>query len=109
MTNIPTIPEGKELIWSEATYKEPIEGIPFSNTGITLGRAKYVDAKDAEKEKELLDEETERTVKRYFKKIAKDVKETRNELIDKLRIEFDEKYKAHIQELKDEILKLKNK
>jgi len=36
MNTIPEVPKGKELIWAEAVYKEPIEGVPFSNAGMSL-------------------------------------------------------------------------
>jgi len=100
-----TIPEGKEQVYVEAVYKEPIEGIPFSNVGLTVGVSKYIDEGTVEKE---LDSIIQRLVKEYFGKLATEIKSTRNTLIDQVRVELDEKYKGYIKELKEEIIKLKN-
>lgn len=115
-----TIPEGKEQIYVEATYKEPIEGVPFSNIGLTVAVSKYIEQGTIEEE---LDKQIQRLVKEYFDKLsnemkakADDIKETRNELIDKLRVELAEQYdeklkkaKEIILEQREEIKLLKNK
>ena len=106
--NIPTIPEGKALVWVEAVYKEPIEGIPFSNEGMTIGMAVYVDKDNREQLRTELDTEIKVMTKEYFDKLATEIKSTRNTLIDQVRVELDEKYKGYIKELKEEIIKLKN-
>lgn len=107
------IPEGKEQIYVEAVYKEPIEGIPFSNVGLTVGVSKYIDQGEIEKE---LDKQIQRLVKEYFDKLSAQIKESRNSLIDQLRVdlanEYDEKLKKAkeiILEQREEIKLLKEK
>ncbi len=95
------IPEGKEQIYVEAVYKEPIEGIPFSNVGLTVGVSKYIDQGEIEKE---LDGQIQRLVKEYFDKLASEVKSTRNEMMDKLRVELDKEYADKLKEAKRIIL-----
>ncbi len=105
-----TIPEGKEMIWSEATYKEPIEGIPYSNVGLTVGRAIYIPEGMKGQEK-LLDEAVDRLAKEKFAKLKEDILTTRNEMLDEIRVELEKKYGKTIEDLQEEIkiLKLKNK
>ena len=99
-----TIPEGKELVWAEAVYKEPIEGIPFSNTGLTVGVSKYVDIGEAQG---ALDSAVQRLVEEYFKKLSEQIKSTRNELVDKIRAEVSEEKDGIIEKAKEEYLKLR--
>ena len=103
-----TIPEGKQQIYAEALYKEPIDGVPFSNAGFTVAITKNVFEGDKNAEA-VLQEQVERLCKWYFEKLKKDVLETRNEMIDKIRVELDAKYKDYIKQLKDERDKLKKK
>jgi hypothetical protein len=100
-----TIPEDKALIWAEGMYKEQIEGIPFSNNGMTIGVAKYVSAENKEEQEELLDNAIERTTKRYFKKLEREILNTRNDMIDKIRIQLADKYDQTGKQLKAGILK----
>lgn len=100
------IPENKQQIYVEATYKEPIEGVPFSNTGLTVGLTKNIYEGKGLIEKEI-DSQIDRLCEDYFTKLKAKVLETRNDMIDQLRVEMDEKYTEHIQKLKDEIIKLK--
>ena len=98
------IPEGKEMIWAEGIYKEPIEGIPFSNVGLTLGRARYVEEGDIETAEKMLDDEIERATKRYFDKLASEIKKSRNTLIDQLRVDLDKEYGEKLKKAKEIIL-----
>jgi len=98
-----TIPEGKELIWTEAVYKEPIEGIPFSNVGITMGISKYIEENDRA---DVLGETVEKLVKKYFDKLSKEIRSTRNDLIDKVRKEVAEEYGEKFEKAKSEVLRL---
>ena len=107
-----TIPEGKEQIYVEATYKEPIEGVPFSNIGLTVGVSKYIEqGTEAEKLTEELDKQIQRLVKEYFDKLSEDmkvkadtIKETRNELVDKLRVDIANEYDERLKKAKEIIL-----
>jgi transcription termination factor NusB len=98
-----TIPEGKEMIWTEAVYKEPIEGVPFSNVGLTVGVSKYIE--DDQRE-EVLEEQIDKLVKTYFDKLSKNVKNTRNELMDNLRKEISEEYEDRLEQAKQEVIRL---
>jgi hypothetical protein len=102
------IPEGKEQIYVEATYKEPIEGVPFSNIGLTVAVSKYIEQGTEAKE---LDKQIQRLVKEYFDKLAEEmkgkadsIKETRNELVDKLRVEIADQYDEKLKKAKEIIL-----
>jgi len=95
------IPEGKEQIYVEAVYKEPIEGIPFSNVGLTVGVSKYIDQGEIEKE---LDGQIQRLVKEYFDKLASEIKKSRNTLIDQLRVDLDKEYGEKLKKAKEIIL-----
>jgi len=99
------IPEGKEMIWAEAVYKEPIEGIPFSNTGLTVGVSKYIDIGE---EANALDKLTQRLVKEYFDKLADSIKSTRNEMMDKIRAEVSVEKDEIIEKCKKEIFRLRD-
>ena len=100
------IPEGKQQIYVEATYKEPIEGVPFSNVGITVGVSKYIDDKPGEIEK-IIAENTQKAVERYTAKLQEAMLKGRNEVVDNLRVELDKKYAENIKALKDEVIKLR--
>lgn len=95
------IPEGKEQVYVEAVYKEPIEGIPFSNVGLTVGVSKYIDEGKVEEE---LDRQTQRLVKEYFDKLASEIKKSRNTLIDQLRVDLDKEYGEKLKKAKEIIL-----
>ena len=95
------IPEGKEQIYVEAVYKEPIEGIPFSNVGLTVGVSKYITEGEIEKE---LDGQIQRLVKEYFDKLANEIKKSRNTLIDQLRVDLDKEYGEKLKKAKEIIL-----
>ena len=95
------IPEGKEQIYVEAVYKEPIEGIPFSNVGLTVGVSKYINEGEVEKE---LDGQIQRLVREYFDKLASEIKKSRNTLIDQLRVDLDKEYSDKLAKAKEIIL-----
>lgn len=99
-----TIPEGKIQIYTEAVYKEPIEGIPFSNTGLTVGVSKYIDENQLTNE---LDELVQRLVKEYFGKLSREIRSTRNDLIDKVRVELSAEYDEKLAKAKEMILELR--
>jgi hypothetical protein len=99
-----TIPEGKEQIYVEAVYKEPIEGIPFSNLGLTVGISKYINEGEVAEE---LDKTIQRLVKEYFDRLATEIKDTRNDLIDKVRVEIAGEYDAKLDLAKDMIKELR--
>lgn len=99
-----TIPEGKEQIYVEALYKEPIDGIPFSNAGLTVGVSKYI---KEDTENEVLDEQIQRLTKEYFSKLSSEIKSTRNDMIDTLRVELSKEYDGKLQLAKEEIIKLR--
>ena len=99
-----TIPEGKEMIWTEAVYKEPIEGVPFSNVGLTVGVSKYI---EESQRAEILEEQINKLVKTYFDKLAKNVRNTRNELMDKLRKDISEEYESRLEKAKEIVIELK--
>jgi len=99
-----TIPEGKELLWAEAVYKEPIQGIPFSNVGLTVGISKYIEEGKSDSE---LDTLVQRMVKEYFKKLSEEVKSTRNDMIDNIRIEVSKEKDGIIEKAKEEYIKLR--
>ena len=107
------IPEGKQQIFIEAMYKEPIEGIPFSNTGITVAVSKYIpegeDALHTELDKLVtkLGEEYSAKLKKEMKKMRDAILSQRGEELDAIRVELDKKYKGYIEELRAEIIKLK--
>jgi len=103
------IPEGKEQIYVEALYKEPIEGVPFSNIGLTVAVSKYIEQGTEDKE---LDKQIQRLAKEYFDKLAKemrakadDIKETRNQLADKIRVDISKEYDKKLKKAKEIILK----
>jgi len=103
-----TIPEGKEQIYVEATYKEPIEGVPFSNVGLTVAISKYIEQGMEAKE---IDKQIQRLTEEYFNKLKEDIrekadsiKETRNESIDKLRVELSQEYDEKLKRAKEIIL-----
>ena len=95
------IPEGKEQIWTEAVYKEPIEGIPYSNVGLTVGVAKYIEQGS---EREEIEKTIQRLTEEYFVKLAEDIRSTRNELMDKLRVEIAQEYDEKLAKAKKIIL-----
>ena len=95
------IPEGKEQIYVEAVYKEPIEGIPFSNVGLTVGVGKYINHGELETE---LDGQIQRLVKEYFDKLASEIKKSRNTLIDQLKVDLDKQYSDKLAKAKEIIL-----
>jgi vancomycin permeability regulator SanA len=97
-----TIPEGKEQIWTEAVYKEPIEGIPYSNVGLTVGVSKYIEQGS---EREEIEKVIQTLVEQYFVKLAEDIRSIRNELMDKLRVEIAEEYDEKLAKAKELILK----
>ena len=99
-----TIPEGKEQIYIEAVYKEPIDGIPFSNVGLTVGVSKYINEGELQSS---IDEQIQRLTKEYFSKLSSEVKSTRNDLIDSLRIELSKEYDNKLKLAKEEIIKLR--
>lgn len=96
-----TIPEGKEQIYVEAVYKEPIDGIPFSNVGLTVGISKYINEGEIEDE---LDSQIQRLVKEYFDKLASEIKKSRNTLIDQLKVDLDKEYSEKFKKAKEIIL-----
>ena len=96
-----TIPEGKEQIWTEAVYKEPIEGIPYSNVGLTVGMSKYIEQGS---EREEIEKTIQTLVEQYFVKLAEDIRSTRNELMDKLRVEIAQEYDGKLKKAKKMIL-----
>ena len=102
------IPEGKELIWVEALYKEPIEGVSFSNAGLTVGKACYVFEGSKEIEKKI-DREIDRLAEDRFEILKEKVLSSRNKMLDEIRVELDEKYRDHIEKLKQKIVELKKK
>ena len=98
------IPEGKIQIYVEAVYKEPIDGIPFSNTGLTVAVSKYINEGELTTE---LDEQIQRLAKEYFGKLSSEIRSTRNDMIDTLRIELSKEYDKKLQLAKEEIIKLR--
>jgi len=98
------IPEGKIQIYVEAVYKEPIVGIPFSNTGLTVAVSKYINEGELTTE---LDEQIQRLAKEYFGKLSSEIRSTRNDMIDTLRIELSKEYDKKLQLAKEEIIKLR--
>jgi hypothetical protein len=99
-----TIPDGKIQIYTEAVYKEPIEGIPFSNTGLTVGISKYIAEDELPNE---LDALVQRLVKEYFGKLSTEIKSTRNDLIDTVRAELSAEYDGKLAKAKEMILELR--
>lgn len=102
------IPEGKQQVYVEASYKEPIEGIQYSNAGLTVGVTKNVFEGKGRIEKEI-DKQIDRLCEAYLEKFMDKILSTRNEIVDTVRCEMDVKYLDTIQKLKDEIAELKKK
>jgi len=104
---IQIIPEGKVQISGNASLKDQINGIPFTSQGYEVWVTKVVDEKDEKKQEELLDSLVERLVKTYYKKLDEELRSTRNEMIDNLRIELNKEYEEKLKKAKELIIKLK--
>ena len=96
-----TIPEGKQQVYIEVLYKEPIEGIPFSNVGITVGVSKYIGEGELSSE---IDQQVQALVQEKFGKLKEQIATTRNEMIDRLREELDKEYSGKLKKAKEIIL-----
>lgn len=104
---IQIIPEGKVQISGNASLKDQINGIPFTSQGYEVWITKIVDEKDEKKQAELLDSLAERLAQTYYKKLDGELRSTRNEMIDNLRIELNKEYEEKLKKAKELIIKLK--
>lgn len=104
---IQTIPEGKVQISGNASLKDQINGIPFTSQGYEVWVTKVVDEKDEKKQAELLDSLAERLAQTYYKKLDGELRSTRNDMVDNLRIELNKEYEEKLKKAKELIIKLK--
>ena len=104
---IQVIPEGKVQISGNASLKDQINGIPFTSQGYEVWVTKIVDEKDEKKQAELLDSLAERLAQTYYKKLDGELRSTRNDMVDNLRIELSKEYEEKLKKAKELIIKLK--
>ena len=104
---IQIIPEGKVQISGNASLKDQINGIPFTSQGYEVWITKIVDEKDEKKQAELLDSLAERLAQTYYKKLDGELRSTRNDMVDNLRIELNKEYEEKLKKAKELIIKLK--
>ena len=104
---IQIIPEGKVQISGSASLKDQINGIPFTSQGYEVWITKIVDEKDEKKQAELLDSLAERLAQTYYKKLDGELRSTRNDMVDNLRIELNKEYEEKLKKAKELIIKLK--
>lgn len=105
---IDIIPEGKVQISANASMKDRINGIDFTSQGVEVWATKLIDEKDEERLDKMLDEQIDRLVVRYYERLAKEITRTRNELVDKLRIELANEYEVKLKKAKEMIVDLQN-
>lgn len=104
---IQVIPEGKVQISGNASLKDQINGIPFTSQGCEVWVTKIVDEKDEKKQAGLLDSLAERLAHTYYKKLDGELRSTRNDMVDNLRIELSKEYEEKLKKAKELIIKLK--
>lgn len=105
MQNI--LDEGKVQISASASLKDRIEGVQFSSQGYEVWLTKIVNEEDEKEQARLLDETANRLVTQYYKKLEQEIKSTRNDMIDTLRVELDKEYREKLQKAKEIIIELK--
>lgn len=101
------IPEGKVQITASANLKDRIANVQFTAQGYELWITKIVDEKDEDKQRELLNSVVEDLVQKYFAKLGKELKASRNELVDNLRIDLEKEYDVKIKKAKEMIMELR--
>ena len=101
------LPEGKVQITASANLKDRIDGVQFTSQGYELWITKMVDEKDEEEQVRLLSNVAEELVQKYFEKLGKELKATRNELVDNLRIDLEKEYDVKIKKAKEMIIELR--
>ena len=105
MENI--LPEGKVQISSSAKLSDRIDNIQFTNQGYEVWATKIVNEDDQEEIGKLLDSTINRLVKEYYEKLSKEIKSSRNEMIDTLRAELSAEYDSKLKMAKEMILELR--
>ena len=102
-----SIPEGMMEVWASGEMKEPIEGVRFSNEGVQLGFALFVKREDWEDAQSVLNQQVEQLKRVYHEKLKTALTDTRNDVMDNLRIELSEQYDSQLEKAQKEIIKLK--
>ena len=100
------LPEGKVQITASANLKDRIDGIQFTSQGYEVWITKVVNEKDQEEQARILNNTAEELVQRYFDKLSKEITETRNDLVDNLRIDLEKKYADRLKKGKEMVLSL---
>jgi DNA-binding transcriptional regulator PaaX len=100
------LPEGKVQITASANLKDRIDGIQFTSQGYEVWITKVVNEKDQEEQARILNNTAEELVQRYFGKLSKEITETRNDLVDNLRIDLEKKYADRLKKGKEMVLSL---
>jgi len=101
------IPEGMMEVWASGEIKEPIEGVRFSNEGVSLGFSKLVEEDNWGVAQMILNKQVSNLKKIYHEKLKSAITETRNDVIDLLREELSTEYDHKLELSKEEIIKLK--
>lgn len=87
--------------------KAPIKGVSFSNEEASLGLEFEVADNDWVAVEEELYKQVQAVAKKYFNKLAEEIEEGQDNLLDKIKVELSKEYEEKLELAKAEIIKLR--